>query len=81
MSGLYGNNGVVQAPGVALGLAVGGLINVGVGGIVLAVGARRLKANDAWLDAKPNRRARFSAKARRRRSTSTRAPLTRPPSL
>lgn len=67
MSGLYGNNGVVQAPGVALGLAVGGLINVGVGGIVLAVGARRLKANDAWLDAKPSRRARFSAKARRRR--------------
>lgn len=67
MAGLYGNNGVVEAPGVALGLAVGGLVNLGIGGIVLAVGSRRLKATDAWLDAKPRRRARFTAKARRRR--------------
>jgi hypothetical protein len=66
MAGLYGQNGNYSAPGIQAGLLVGGAINLGLGGILLAVSHRRLNATDAWLDARPGRRARFTEKARRR---------------
>lgn len=75
---LYGQNGVAPAPGVAIGLAVGGLLNVGAGAIAITAGTRRLRATDAWLDAKSSRRARFSAKARRRRLYIQTQPLDEP---
>lgn len=62
MSAFYGSSN----PGIVLGLAVGGLVNAGVGAALLTAGTRRMNANDAWLDAKPGRRARFEAKARKR---------------
>lgn len=66
MAGLYGQSGPYSAPGIQGGLLVGGAINLGIGGILLVVSHRRLNATDAWLDARPGRRAKFTAKARRR---------------
>ena len=66
MAGLYGDTGSYPAPGIQIGLLVAGIVNTSVGTALAVVGARRLRADDAWLDARPGRRARFAAKARRR---------------
>ena len=66
MAALYRDGGQYSAPGIELGLLLGGVINLGVGGILLATSRPRLNATDAWLDARPGRRAKFTAKARRR---------------
>jgi hypothetical protein len=62
MSSMYFDS----APGIAGGLGIGGALNLGVGAILLVAGQRRLKATDAWLDARSGRRERFTSKAERR---------------
>ncbi len=53
----------VCAPGVGLGLAAGGLVNMIVGLPLLISGSKRVKDPAAWIARRPGRRARMLAKA------------------
>lgn len=61
-AGLYASSDA----GISLALAIGAIVNLSVGGTLLALGKRRMQATDQWLDGRPGRRARFVAKARQR---------------
>lgn len=51
------------APGIGLGLAVGGLVNLAVGFPLLLSGVKRVKDPAGWLAKKPRRRTRMLARA------------------